>query len=189
MGSRRASGGAGEQDTGLVVGGISVSPASTFDLLDAGVRCFGASVGDAGPDEHLDGEPPGLDGVPEPPGLVHVGGDHVAAQDHLLSVVAVSLKKKEKSAELFFDAPGRRQLLGGVVDGEDVIEAGPGPGRQRVVAAEQKGSVRPGRVDLAAAALLTVADQPLPHVTYVVVARVTIRFASCTRWNGSTLTS
>jgi hypothetical protein len=55
----------------------------------------------------------------------------------------------QESAELFFDAPGRRQLLGGVVDGEDVIEAGPGPGGQRVVSAEQQGSVRPGRVDLA----------------------------------------
>jgi hypothetical protein len=59
-------------------GSTSIS-ARAFDLLDAGVRCFGASVGDAGPDEHLDGGPPGLDGVSEPPGLVHVGGDHVAA--------------------------------------------------------------------------------------------------------------
>ena len=52
MGSRRASGGAGEQDTGLVVGRISVSPAGAFDLLDAGVGCFGAAVGDAGGNEY-----------------------------------------------------------------------------------------------------------------------------------------
>jgi len=45
MGSRRASGGAGEQDTGLVVGRISVSPGGPFDLFDAGVRGLGAGIG------------------------------------------------------------------------------------------------------------------------------------------------
>jgi hypothetical protein len=44
MGSRRASGGAGEQNTGLVVGWVPVSPTGAFDVLDAGVRCLGASV-------------------------------------------------------------------------------------------------------------------------------------------------
>jgi len=62
MASRHRPGGAGGQDTGLVVGGISVSPADAFDLLDAGIGGLGASIGDAGPNEHLDVRPPRLDG-------------------------------------------------------------------------------------------------------------------------------
>ena len=128
-------------------------------------------------------EPPGLDGVPQPPGFVHVGGDHVAAQDHLLAGALVSTPvTREESPELFFDAPGRRQLVGRVVAGEHRLQPGLRPGRrQRVVAAEQQGSVRPGRVDLAAAALFTLRISLCRTL-------VTIRFASCTKWNGSTLT-
>jgi hypothetical protein len=54
MGSRRASGGAGEQDTGLVVRRISVAPAGPFNVLDAGVRGLGTGIGDAVCDQHLD---------------------------------------------------------------------------------------------------------------------------------------
>jgi hypothetical protein len=38
MGSRRASGGAGEQDTGLVVGWVAIPAAGPLDLFDGGVR-------------------------------------------------------------------------------------------------------------------------------------------------------
>ena len=53
-GLRRVSGGAGEQDTGLVVGRVSVSPAGAFDVFDAGVRGLGTGIGDAVGDQHLD---------------------------------------------------------------------------------------------------------------------------------------
>jgi len=54
MGSRRVLGGAGEQDTGLVMGRISVSAAGAFDVFDASVRGLGTGIGDVVGDQHLD---------------------------------------------------------------------------------------------------------------------------------------
>src|SRR5829696_10228482 len=153
MGSRRASGGAGEQDTGLVVGWVSISPPSAFDVLDAGVRCLCASVGYPAGDQHLDGGPPSLHGRPEPPGLLHVGSQYVAAQDHLLVAGLWDRAGVEEPPELFFDTPGGGELIGGVVAGEHGVETGSSAGRQGVVAAEQQSSVCPGQVDFAASAL------------------------------------
>src|SRR5215207_4476009 len=106
MGSRRASGGAGKQDTGLVMRWISVSPTGPFDVLDAGVRGLGASIGDPVGDEDFDGWPPGLDGGPQPPRLLYVSGQHVAAQDHFLGAGLLDGVDGEEPPELFLDAPG-----------------------------------------------------------------------------------
>lgn len=56
--------GAAEQDTGLVVLVVVVAAPGPLDVFDGGVRGFGSSVGDPAGDEHLDGGPPGVEGVP-----------------------------------------------------------------------------------------------------------------------------
>src|SRR5512132_103381 len=135
MGSRRASGGAGEQDTGLVMRWISVAPAGPFDVLDAGVRGLGASIGNPVGNEDFDGWPPGLDGGPQPPSLLHVGGQHVAAQDHLVLPGLMEVLHLEEPPELLLHPPGRRELVGGVVGGEYGLEPRPRPRREGVVSA------------------------------------------------------
>ena len=53
----------------MVVGVVAVAASCPLDVLDGGVRGFGAGVGDPAGDEHLDGWPPGVQGGPEPVGL------------------------------------------------------------------------------------------------------------------------
>jgi hypothetical protein len=62
-----------------------------------------------------------------------------------------------------FYAPGRGELLGWVIGVEHHLQARSAPHREGVVAAEQQSAVRPGRVDLTAAALLPLPDEPLPY--------------------------
>jgi hypothetical protein len=105
MGSRCASGGAGEQDTGLVVPRISISASGAFDVFDVGVGSFGAGVGDALLDEHFDLGPPGSTVCQSRQLSSMSGGEHITAQDHLLVPGSFQISTGEEPSELFFDPP------------------------------------------------------------------------------------
>src|SRR5512132_3527052 len=180
MGSRRASGGAGEQDTGLVMRWISVAPAGPFDVLDAGVRGLGASIGNPVGNEDFDGWPPGLDGGPQPPSLLHVGGLHVAAQDHLVLPGLIEVLHLEEPPELLLHP----QAAESSSVGSSV--ANTASSRARALG-ERVSYPRNSSLRFAQAGSTLRPRRCSRSRTSRCRTRVTIRFPSCTRWKASTL--
>jgi hypothetical protein len=69
---------------GAVVLGVAESSPGALDVLDRGVRRFGAGVGHAGGDQDLDLGPPLADRVEQLVGFGHLRDEYVVAQAHLL---------------------------------------------------------------------------------------------------------
>lgn len=103
----------------MVVGVVAVAAPGPLDVLDGGVRGFGAGVGDPGGDEYLDGRPPGVQCVPQPTGLGGVGGVHPVFEAGLGLTGGVEDDGLQDESEAFFDAPGGGEFAGGVVGSED----------------------------------------------------------------------
>lgn len=102
------------------------------------IEVFAASVrgvGDAGDDEGLDLVPPGVDGLPQPPGLVHVRAEH-GHPEHPAGVVGcVEVGARQQEPQAFLHGPGCADLVGGIIDAQHMLEAMLGPDAEPVAGA------------------------------------------------------
>ena len=127
-------------------------------------------------------QPSCLDGGLQPPALLHLRGQHAAAQDHLLVSGLLHGLHLQEPPELLFHAPGSGQLVGGVVGGEYSLQPCPGLRGERSRAAADCGSPRRWGQSCGC-------DGPPGRGSAAVAPGSSSSWPACTRWNPSTMPS
>jgi len=128
-----------QDDTAFVVGLVAVAAADPLELFDDPVVALGSGVGHAGKQKRLDARPPGFDGGRQAGGLGHVRCRAGVVEPKQPVCGGVPVPGGQGLPEQFSPAPGRADLIGRVVGGEDPLESDQRLGGQRPLVGVPRG--------------------------------------------------